>query len=149
MTESQIRWRILAAGAATFLVLGVTIWLVLRSISDASYAAMTDELETVSIWLLWTAAVGQTLFIGLWVSLPWWTHWIGRALMVKSLALMTYLDLALVFHYVTAFPALGLLGVILFSFVVIGIWTQLSTLTWEKYRSRGPDSTRADTEAHR
>jgi hypothetical protein len=122
--------------AAVFLALGGGLWLLLASIEPATYTAINDELLTIGTWMLWIAAVGQTAFVGLWFSLPWWRIWIGRALMVKSLALGVYLDFALVLHYVTPFPGLLLLSMILFGFITVGIWSQLVALVLEVSRAR-------------
>lgn len=133
-------WRIVAWGVAGLVVIGLLLWWLIASIEPATYIAMQDELELVGDWLLWAAALGQTAFVVTWVTMPWWTHWVGRALMVKSLALMIYLDIALVLARVDYFYGLHLLATILFGFIVIGIYTQLITLLHEATRKNGRPS---------
>jgi hypothetical protein len=131
--------RLALASIAAVLSTGVALWLLLGSIEPTTYFEISDELEQVGEWLLWASAVGQTLFVVLWMTMPWWRHWVGRALMVKSIALGIYLDFALVHNYIDPYPALPLLGVILFGFITIGIWTQLATLAHEAKRPTGND----------
>ena len=89
--------------------------------------------------LLHVAAICQTLFVILWATLPWWREWIGRALMVKSLSLMVYLDWALAYHYWPHMPAVRVIGAVLFGFITLGIVSQLAALIYEMWRgSRHP-----------
>lgn len=136
-----IQTKLIGSGLAIITVVGLLLWWLIASIEPATYMGMQDELATVSEWLLWTAAIGQTGFVVCWVTLPWWTHWVGRALMVKSLALMIYLDIAIVLSNVDYFYGLTLLSVILFGFVVVGIWSQLVTLLHERFKSNRKDNT--------
>lgn len=123
-------------GAAIVLMLAGAIWWILVSIEPATYAAINDDVTVVLEWMLYAAAVGQTLFVGLWFSLPWYTHWVGRALMVKSVALATYLDFAVVLYHVSPFAALPTLSAILFGFITVGIWSQLVVIAYERWRTR-------------
>lgn len=133
--------KLISSGLAIITMVGLLLWWLITSIEPATYMGMQDELATVSEWLLWTAAIGQTGFVVCWVTLPWWTHWVGRALMVKSLALMIYLDIAIVLTNVDYFYGLNLLSVILFGFVVFGIWSQLVTLLHERFKRNRKDNT--------
>lgn len=128
--------RLALGGAAAMLTIAAVLWWTLRTIEPKTYAGLVDELQSAALGLLWAAAAGQTLFVLLWLRLPWHTHWVGRALMVKSVALATYLDFALVHHYLAPYPALPLLAVVLFGLIVVGIWWQLVTLAYESTRRR-------------
>lgn len=47
------------------------------------------------------AAILQTVFVALYATRPWWRHFVGRALFLKSLAFMVVLDLSVVGRYWT------------------------------------------------
>lgn len=132
--------RLALGGVGVFLIIAAVTWQILSSIEPTTYAAINDDLVDVTVWLLWAAAAGQTAFIVTWATLPWHTHWVGRALMVKSVSLAVYLDFALIVHYLRPFPSLVLLGVILFGFITVGIWTQLAAILYEIRRRRRPSS---------
>lgn len=87
-----------------------------------------------SVRLLHISAVGQTLFVLIWMTLPWFKSWVGRALMVKSLALMALLDEALLFYYLPPVPHEALLGVLIFALVCLGIWSQVAAIGFEMWR---------------
>lgn len=71
------------------------------------------------------AAVGQTLFVVLWATLPWWRTIIGRALMIKSASLMVILIWSLVNYHLGPFVHQQGIGLGLFGLVALGIWLQL------------------------
>ena len=94
--------------------------------------------ETMTV-LLHISAIGQTAFVILWATRPWYREWIGRALMVKSFSLMLFLDRALVLSYLEPRPSRApLWTTILFGFVTLGIVTQLAALVYEMWRGRRP-----------
>ena len=128
--------KVALSGAAGLSVVAAVVWLILASIEPATYAAMTDELHTVIEVLLWVSAIGQSLFVIVWATRPWYRHWVGRALMVKTVALALYLDFAVLVNFVDPFPALQLLGVILFGHITVGIWSQVVVIVWEILRHR-------------
>ena len=39
-------------------------------------------------WRLPAIVIGQGIFVAMWGAMPWWRQWIGRALMLKSTALL-------------------------------------------------------------
>lgn len=93
------------------------------------------SLHDWSLRLLYAAAIGQTLFVVLWATRPWYRLWIGRALMVKSATLMIYLDWAVL--VVNGWSAnRALMAVVLFGLITVGIWTQLAALSYEMSRAR-------------
>lgn len=48
---------------------------------------------------LWVAAVVQTCFVLIYGVSPWWRHFVGRALFIKSASLAIILWLTVVNHY--------------------------------------------------
>lgn len=82
------------------------------------------------------SAIGQTLFVLLWSTLPWWRSIVGRALMVKSLALAIYLDWAVTSYYWGPFDNSETIAVCLFGLVFAGIWSQLGAISYEMLRAR-------------
>lgn len=86
-------------------------------------------------WITVLAAIGQTVFIGLWARLPWWREVIGVAMFVKSLSLMLLLDTAVLYLYL---PRLLNVGVthLLQLMLLIGIWGQVGGLVYERARAR-------------
>ena len=81
--------------------------------------------------LLHVCAIAQTAFVILWLILPWWKEWIGRALMVKSAALMLFLDFSLLVHYVGVQWWRPYVSAALFTLVTVGIVSQVIALPYE------------------
>lgn len=90
-------------------------------------------LET-TLRLYVAAAIGQTAFVVLWASLPWWKTRVGRAMMVKSASLMIVLDFGVINYYWGPFHAW--VGVALFALVVVGIYSQFFTFLYEDIQAR-------------
>lgn len=84
--------------------------------------------------LVWTAAVGQTLFLVLFLTERWWTHRIGRALMVKSLSLGLILWATVYASYHGPLPLW--IGRAMFILVTIGILGQFATFLYERWLER-------------
>jgi hypothetical protein len=97
---------------------------------------LTADSLTWAIRLLHISAVGQTLFVLIWATLPWWRTFIGRALMVKSVALMLYLDWSVLVYHYGPFNNQNTIGLLLFAFITVGILTQLSVLSREVHKAR-------------
>lgn len=81
--------------------------------------------------LVWTAAVGQLLFVALFLTERWWTHRIGRALMVKSFSLGLILWATLYAMYHGPLPLW--VGRAMFGLVTVGILGQLVTFLYERW----------------
>jgi len=83
------------------------------------------------------AAIGQTTFVALWARLPWYKEWIGRALMTKAVALMVFIDVALLWELI---PGVWrwqfLVNIIIYLTVTAGIWLQVVALYRETRRAR-------------
>lgn len=103
-------------------------------------ASLVDWIQadqfTWTVRLVHLAAIGQTLFVLLWATLPWWRMWVGRALMVKSFALMLYLDWALVVYHWGPFEHQPTIAIWLFGLITVGIWSQVGAIFHEMWRGR-------------
>lgn len=80
------------------------------------------------------AATGQTLFVLLYLTFPWWRNFLGRALFGKALVLAIVLDLVIVGRLFD-WPHERLHFVILTWVLVIGIWAQ--TIAFFRVRLAG------------
>jgi hypothetical protein len=104
------------------------------------YQALADwlsaDLFSWTVRLVHAAAIGQTLFVFQWAFLPWYRTVIGRALMVKSLSLMLYLDWTLVVYHWGPLTDQQTIAVVLFGLITFGIWSQLVALNHEIWRTR-------------
>lgn len=82
-------------------------------------------------WVVILGAIGQTLFVAVWATLPWWQEWIGRALMIKSIALLLLFDNALL---ILIRPQLHSIWVdrVVYTLILIGIWSQVAALINER-----------------
>lgn len=98
---------------------------------------------TLVEFAVWAGSIGQTLFVIMWGMLPWWREWIGRALMVKAFALMLLFDSALLNLLWPHKPLVWVDRTILI-LVIVGIWSQVFALTYERRRARRNTTTRQD-----
>lgn len=92
-----------------------------------------NDSSTTAVVLVLLAAIGQTMFVALWIFQGWWRTWIGRALMVKSVAWMVYIDAAIISAWATFSQRLW---EALFAGIVLGIYSQLVAMGWEVFRAR-------------
>lgn len=99
-----------------------------------SLSAVEDLIDV----LVHVSAVAQTVFVVLWLTLPWWREWVGRALMVKSVALALFLDFSLINHYAGEYAWRPYLTAGLFALVTAGIVSQVIALPYEMW-SAGQD----------
>lgn len=75
-----------------------------------------------TVWIL-TAAVGQTLFVLLYATFPWWANFLGRALFFKAIAFALLVDVA-VAGRVLDWRYEDATFVILYGVLATGIWVQ-------------------------
>lgn len=94
------------------------------------------------LMLIWGAAIGQTLFVAMWLSMPFWRSWIGGALMTKSAALMAVLWFWLIGFYSPEYPYRDVVREVLIGLVTVGIWWQVFALAAEIRESRRARSER-------
>lgn len=96
-----------------------------------------DALQVIVEAGVWVGAIAQTIFLAMWLTLPWWREWVGRALMVKSLALGVYLDSVLIHEYlVPDYAAEPYVRTLLFLLIVLGICSQVVALGYEMVKAR-------------
>jgi hypothetical protein len=107
---------------------------------------MADYLTWI-IRFLHVMAVGQTLFVLSWATLPWWRTVIGRALMVKSFGWMLYLDWSVIVYHTGYFAHRYAIGFWLLGLVTVGIWSQTFALWGEMWRGHKARKRRR-TDAH-
>lgn len=91
------------------------------------------------VWSVYAMALGQGLFVAMWAVLPWWRAWIGRAMMLKSTALLlvlTMTSIALYWGPADWQPWAMRVGRIL---VLAGIWAQAAALRYEEVRARAEE----------
>lgn len=85
---------------------------------------MTYDFVFWRTFILSGAALGQTLFVMLYVTFPWWHSFLGRALFLSALTLAVLLDALVVSRW------LGLgrndaLFIVLDAAMAAGVWAQL------------------------
>jgi hypothetical protein len=94
-------------------------------------------MQSVEFWrtlAICVAAVGQTAFVLLYVTFPWWDSFLGRALFFKSLALCALVDVAVVGRvYDWRYEDQTFVG--LYSLMALGILAQLSAFIRVRYRN--------------
>lgn len=88
-------------------------------------------------FLMWSAAIGQTLFVVLWATKPWYKTLIGRALMTKALALALVLWFWTVGLYYPVHAYRAELRDVLLAAVAVGIWAQVLAFVVEFHDARG------------
>lgn len=85
--------------------------------------------EIANFWQRWAlvalfiAAVGQAAFVGVYIHRPWWRHFVGRALMLKSTSLLLILWLSLFNTFVT-YPGQEQVAVSVLTLTALAIWYQ-------------------------
>jgi hypothetical protein len=70
------------------------------------------------------AALGQTLFVALYLTFPWYRSFLGRALFFKAVAFGVLLDIASVAR-LSGWLNNDALFVTLYGLLAVGIWVQL------------------------
>ena len=79
-----------------------------------------DFWRTVAIGF---AGIGQTLFVLLYATFPWWRTFLGRALFYKAVTLMILTDFILAAR-LFEFGNLDVWFVVIYGLLGIGIWAQ-------------------------
>lgn len=95
----------------------------------------------MDIWksaTLLSAAVGQTLFVGFYMTLPWWGTFLGRALFFEALALMVLIDVGLV-GLALEWPGEKATIIGLYGLVSLGIWGRFVAFLLQGRRSHDRD----------
>lgn len=81
--------------------------------------------------LMWSAAIGQTIFVVTWATMPWWRTWVGGALMTKSASLCAVLWFWVIGFYAPEYPHRDAVRQALVGAVAVGIWLQVGALAAE------------------
>lgn len=112
-------------------MLGVETWAV------PGWLPTPGTLAEIGEVLLWTGAIAQTIFVVIWCTLPWWREWVGRAVMVKGMAIAIYLDSYLLHtHVLPDYDLEPYVRTGLFAVVVLGIVSQVIALAHEMWLAR-------------
>ena len=85
---------------------------------------------------LGSAAIGQTVFVVLYFSFPWWKSFLGRALFYKGLILGAILDVFVVARIWPEFGAWDEIFIGLYAALAIGIWWQTAAFLVVKLKGR-------------
>lgn len=84
---------------------------------------------------LLSAAVGQTAFVLLYATFPWWKKFMGRALFFKALALGVLADVAVIGR-VWDWPYEEQTFIVLYWMLAIGVWFQFFAFAWVRVHRR-------------
>lgn len=79
------------------------------------------------------AALGQTLFVLLYLSFPWWRSFLGRALFFKAVAFGILLDVAVIGQSFD-WPHEDATFVTLYGLLAFGVWVQFVAFIRTKRR---------------
>ena len=71
------------------------------------------------------AAVGQTLFVILYLTFPWWNSLLGRALFIKAACFAALLDAAWLSRTIGDWPGKDGMFIVLYLLFAVSVWGQL------------------------
>lgn len=86
---------------------------------------MLFDLDTWRTITLGTVALGQTAFVLLYATFPWWKKFLGRALFFKALTLAILVDAYMITRMIP-WDHYDVLFVVLYAFFAIGVWFQFA-----------------------
>ena len=103
---------------------------------------MSGTVLAIDLWVVHVMLVGQIVFLFMWARLPWWREWVGRALMLKSFALLLLIGVAVVNYWIIEvggpYPGADWVVLVTHVLVLLGIWSQVVALAHEiRAASRG------------
>lgn len=90
-------------------------------------------------------ALGQTMFVTLYVTFPWYRSFLGRALFYKALALATILDLFML-NRVWEIPHKDVVFIILYFVLATGVWFQFAVFLHVMLTNKRDDWGRRDSD---
>lgn len=93
------------------------------------------------------ASLGQTLFVVLYATFPWYRSFLGRALFIKGLTLTLLLDTALA-GVLWDWSHEDVWVVTLYGFMAFGIWAQLIAFLVHRFGNIDQDSTEKKRKYH-
>lgn len=107
---------------------------------------MTD-LNWWRMVLIGAAAAGQSLFVLLYMTFPWYRTFLGRALFIKALTFSLLLDAAFAGR-LWDWPHEDKTIIVLYGLTVFGIWAQFTAFAVHRFAKRDQDSTARKREYH-
>ena len=93
------------------------------------------------------AAVGQTLFVLLYMTFPWYETFLGKALFAKALTLALLLDVALI-RAIFEWDRDGVWIVSLYGLAALGIWAQFLAFLVQRFGGHDQSSTQKKRDYH-
>lgn len=93
-------------------------------------------------------ALGQTLFVLLYVTFPWWRSFLGRALFIEATTFCLLVDVA-VAGRVWDWPGEDAIFVLLYGIVGLGVWIRLYAFVKVTLTSKRSDWERSDRKVSR
>ena len=108
-------------------------------------------IHDIDFWrgvLIAAAALGQTLFVLLYMTFPWYRTFLGRALFIKALTFMLLLDTAAAGR-VWDWPHEDVWIITLYGLTALGIWAQFTAFSVQRFGGTDQDSTQAKRDYHR
>lgn len=93
------------------------------------------------------ASVGQTLFVLLYMTFPWFETFLGKALFIKALTLALLLDVALA-GTLWDWPHEEIWIVGLYGLTSVGIWAQFAAFLVQRFGRKDHTSTKKKREYH-
>lgn len=107
-------------------------------------------IEDIQMWraaLIALAATGQTLFVLLYMTFPWYRTFLGRALFIKALTFMLLLDVAAVGR-IWDWPHEEIWILALYGLTAFGIWAQFTAFAIQRFGDGDQDSTQRRRDYH-
>lgn len=96
-----------------------------------------EDLDAARTTAIAVAAVGQTLFVLVYLTFPWWRSFLGRALFFKALAFALLLDFGMLARMTTEWVHEDQIFITLYALFAVGVWGQL--FAFLRTRTRGED----------
>lgn len=87
-----------------------------------------------------SAAVGQTLFVLLYMTFPWYRTFLGRALFIKAVTFATMIDVA-VAGMIWDWDHERAMLITMYGLTAFGIWAQLTAFSVVRFGLKDTDST--------
>lgn len=93
------------------------------------------------------ASVGQTLFVLLYLTFPWYQTFLGKALFIKALTLSLLLNMSLAGTF-WDWPHEDIWLVSLYGLTAFGIWAQLTAFSIQRFGESDHTSTLKKRDYH-
>jgi hypothetical protein len=130
MTWSRAALGVIALAVWT---IGLSMFVIFAVMTPERHVDLIEPLTDYVLVLLHISAIAQTTFTVVWLTREWWTTWIARALLMKSLALTIYLDYAVIAYHTGHYTEEAAVSAVLFTVLVITIVVQPVVLIYETY----------------